>query len=63
MGGCSIDFNRMDRVLGLSKADHDITVQPGLGEKGLYIFNTMLILTQFLYCCLNILREGIIKDF
>jgi len=32
MGGCSIDFSRMDAVKRLSKEDHDITVQPGLGE-------------------------------
>ncbi|CAM9913382.1 unnamed protein product [Pylaiella littoralis] len=31
MGGCSIDFSRMDAVKRLSKEDHDVTVQPGLG--------------------------------
>lgn len=31
MGGCSIDFCRMDKVIRLNKADHDVTVQPGLG--------------------------------
>lgn len=32
MGGCSIDFSRMNKMLRLSKEDHDVTVQPGLGE-------------------------------
>lgn len=31
VGGCSIDFCRMDKVIRLNKADHDVTVQPGLG--------------------------------
>ncbi|CAN0047805.1 unnamed protein product, partial [Hapterophycus canaliculatus] len=33
VGGCSIDFSRMNAVTRLSKKDHDVTVQPGLGEE------------------------------
>lgn len=33
LGGCSIDFSRMDAVKRLSNEDHDVTVQPGLGER------------------------------
>lgn len=33
VGGCSIDFSRMNAMMRLSKEDHDVTVQPGLGEK------------------------------
>lgn len=31
VGGCSIDMGRMNEMKRLSKEDHDVTVQPGLG--------------------------------
>ncbi|CAN0419183.1 unnamed protein product, partial [Laminaria digitata] len=31
VGGCSIDMGRMNQMKRLSKEDHDVTVQPGLG--------------------------------
>lgn len=34
-GGISIDFNRMDKVLALHKADLDVVVQPAVGWQGL----------------------------